>query len=105
MALIVVFELNMPSSAVGRSWSRHNDVNAIVKTFRSKSDIARAQELLAVGYWRYAFGDGWVASVSMREVYGDEVRKIRRSSKGFAGYEWMVNSIWDFGKIRIGEEL
>jgi len=60
----------------------------------------KAQEILDKGYYRYDFGDGWAAGVTVRKVDTKEAGKIRRKTNGFCGYDWMVQSIQDHGKIQ-----
>ncbi len=35
----------------------------------------------------------------MREVDGKEARRVRKESKGFCGYDWMVDEIRQHGRI------
>lgn len=49
--------------------------------------------MLEKGGYIYDFKDGWVASVSIRQVDSKEATKLRRKSKGFRGYDWMIDSI------------
>lgn len=46
--------------------------------------------------WSYAWEGGWRAEVSARILPEDETL---RYSHGFHGYEWMVASILQYGKI------
>jgi hypothetical protein len=48
----------------------------------------------------YNFGDGWGANVELQIVDSTESRKRRKLSKGFAGYDWMVDSIVLHGTIQ-----
>lgn len=47
----------------------------------------------------YRWDDGWTAYVSVKKVYYREGRKIMRKSSGFCGYDWMIDSIINYGKI------
>ena len=48
----------------------------------------------------YNFGDGWGANVSVRIVEGAKSRnQAIKGSKGFCGYDWMIDSILKHGKI------
>lgn len=51
-------------------------------------------------YYSYDFGDGWRAAVKVRRVDSREAAKIRKKSKGFCGYDWMIASILQHGDIR-----
>lgn len=92
------FTLTMPNvgSWNGR-WSGEGNYYAVVRNFRSQKAIAAAQ--LLESYYHYNFGDGWSAGIHVTEVDGKEVRRIKRKSKGFCGYEWMIDSIIQNGKI------
>lgn len=98
--MILTFELSMPSvnSWSGR-WSGEGKCYAIVRTFTSKKAIAKAEEIAKVGYYHYSFGDGWAAGVSVKQVDAAEARRLRKASRGFCGYDWMVESILNKGKI------
>lgn len=48
----------------------------------------------------YNFGDGWGAGVSVKIVDGVKGKNAAiKGSKGFCGYEWMIDSILERGKI------
>lgn len=101
--MILVFILSMPSSgAWDGKWSGDGKLYAkIVNLGRSKKAEAEATKILATRYYRYNFGDGWVAGIEVKEVDGKEATKIRRASHGFCGYDWMVNSIRNHGRIQV----
>lgn len=48
----------------------------------------------------YSFGDGWGASVIVEKVDSKEANKRKRISKGFSGYDWMVDNIILYNEIR-----
>jgi hypothetical protein len=47
----------------------------------------------------YNFGDGWGANVEVKKVTSAEKKKIEKNSKGFCGYEWMIDSIIQYDTI------
>ena len=99
--MILCFELSMPNvgSWNGR-WSGEKNYYAKVINFgRTKKAIEKAKAILKEGYYRYNFGDGWSAGINVKEVDAKEASKIRRKTKGFCGYDWMVQSIKDNNKI------
>ena len=53
----------------------------------------------------YVFGVGWRASVSVRQVDAKEARKLRKATRGFCGYEWMIASILKHGRIQTSFHL
>lgn len=96
--MLIAFILSMPgrNSWNGR-WSGEQSVYAIIRSIRGTKREAKAREYL--GHHSYNFGDGWRASVEVREIAGDEARSLRKRSKGFCGYEWMIESIVRDGAI------
>lgn len=98
--MILCFELSMPNVASWNGkWSGEGTLYAKIINFgHSKKAKAKADSLL--GYYHYHFGDGWSAGVDVKEVDAKEAGKIRRKSKGFCGYDWMVESIRYNGKIQ-----
>jgi hypothetical protein len=71
----------------------------LTKNFGSQKAQAKAATILANQPYSYDFGDGWRASIEVKAVEGPELRSIRKRSKGFCGYDWMVDSILDNGSI------
>lgn len=48
----------------------------------------------------YNFGDGWRASVRAHASRDSiDTKQFRKNSKGFCGYDWMVDSILSDGAI------
>lgn len=98
--MILKFELSMPSvNSWNGKWSGEGKLYCIVKSFNSRKDVEKAREILETGYYYYCFGDGWSAGVSVEEIDGKQARKYRSKSSGFCGYDWMVKSIFEHGKI------
>jgi len=99
-AMHFAFELSMPgnNSWNGR-WSGEDKSYVIVRSPTSRP--LKEQYAKLVGYHSYAFGDGWVAAISVREVSAEEKRKLLKKSAGFCGYDWMVTSLILYGEIRV----
>jgi hypothetical protein len=58
------------------------------------------------GSFYYNFEDGWVASVRWEVKTATECRRIVARSKGFCGYDWMIDEILKHGRILTrGERL
>ncbi len=90
----LVFTLSMPGVASWNGkWSGEGELYAIVKKFATKKAKLKAQELIKTGYWHHSFGDGWRARISVKEIDSSEARKICKKSRGFCGYDWMVDNI------------
>ena len=94
--MILSFELTMPNAGswngqwTGQSskYYRHRNV--------SKQE---AEKILVNKECYYNFGDGWRANVSIEKVLSGEKNKRERNSKGFAGYDWMIDEILKYGRI------
>lgn len=94
MAQRMIFELSMPSNnSWNGKWSGEANKYTIAKTVTEK----RAKILQP--YYSYAFGDGWVAGITVRKAKPRE-----KVSGNFCGYEWMVNSILYYNEIKSKQE-
>lgn len=51
------------------------------------------------------FGDGWTAKVTMTVGRVRDFKEIMKQSKGFYGYDWMIDNILKYGRILTQEEL
>jgi len=99
--MILAFTLSMPNAnSWNGKWSGSTKYYARTHNFgKSKKGEEQAKSILAKKYYHYNFGDGWAAGVSVKEVDSKSAAKIRKNSAGFCGYDWMINSIIDFGEI------
>lgn len=91
---MIVFQLTMPHvGSWNGKWSGERDLY-----IRTKPEYSVPKE-----YWdkdfRYRWDDGWEANVSVTRMPAAEARKLERKSAGFAGYDWMIHSIINYGKI------
>lgn len=90
--MLISFELSMPGrNSWNGKWSGQENCYAIVRSFGKKHP--------KLGLYEYNFGDGWRAQVAVREVTSPAARNLRKQSKGFCGYDWMVDSIIRDGDI------
>lgn len=80
-------------------WSGENDRHIIIKNERYFSDKKKMYELVDKDYW-YRWNDGWSACISVSKMPAVEARKLKKKSSGFCGYDWMVESIIEHGKIQ-----
>ena len=96
--MLICFELSMPGNNVwdGR-WSGEGGCYVKIQSIRSKKV---AERVLAEDCYGYSFGDGWRASVWVRQVGAAEARSLRKKSRGFCGYDWMITAIRSYGEIR-----
>lgn len=101
------FELTMPNKGSWNGkWSGENNKYYLIKKISKKffDKIVHFKELSNKGSnscFYYNFGDGWVANVRVEIIDNDEAKKRTKISKGFCGYEWMVDSIINNGSIMV----
>lgn len=92
--MLVLFELSMPGrGSWNGKWSGDTQVHAVVRSFR------RPPTTFRLGRYTYDFGDGWCEAVTVREITSTAARSIRKESRGFAGYDWMIDEIVTHGRI------
>jgi len=63
----------------------------------------KAAAVLKNGHYSYNFGDGWRARIDVKSVTSAERKAIDKNTKGFCGYDWMINSIIKHGDIYADE--
>ncbi|MCR4340086.1 MAG: hypothetical protein NUW01_09385 [Gemmatimonadaceae bacterium] len=71
----------------------------VVNVGRTQRAILNAAMILHEPSYGYDFGDGWAARVDVRQIEAPEARKLRRITRGFCGYDWMVDEILHEGRI------
>ena len=93
---MIIFELAFPNrGSWNGKWSGEKDRHIIVK-----KDFQVPKDRIGKTY-SYDFGDGWVASVSIIKLNGNdkEYKQLKKKNAGFCGYDWMVNNIITIDKI------
>ena len=94
----IAFILSMPNvGSWNGKWTGEKDVHAVVKNFTDKYWEKIKGNVLNGGY--YNFGDGWGASIDVKMVTALESKNLKKRSVGFCGYDWMIDSLIDFGEI------
>lgn len=92
------FTLSMPrNNSWNGKWTGDEKFYARTREFTEK----KAAQIISGGSYGYNFGDGWYARIDVKEISGEEKRKIDKKTSGFCGYEWMIDSIVYNGDIRI----
>lgn len=101
--MTLCFELTMPTNnAWNGKWSGDEEYHAKTRNFgRSKKAKEQVQEILSKTPYFYEWDDGWSARISARLIDSKESKTVKLRSKGFAGYEWMIESIINHGKIKV----
>lgn len=86
---MIVFILSMPNvGSWNGQWSGAR--NLYCRTRKLTKDLEK--ELDGKSFY-YNFGDGWGASIKAKKVGAREGDKMEKQSRGFCGYEWMIDSI------------
>jgi hypothetical protein len=103
--MLVSFELSMPgNNSWNGKWSGEGRLYCRIKNVGTTKG-ARAKWEKLIGHHHYRWSDGWAAMITVREVTSSAARKLRKDSKGFCGYEWMIDSLARYGKILAGDEV
>lgn len=76
-------------------WSGDNELFVIIRQAKTEE----AATILEASPFRYNFGDGWTARIEVEQVSAKKAQILRKRSRGFCGYEWMVESIFRNGRI------
>jgi len=93
----------MPNNnAWNHQWTGAGNYYAVVKSFPAKH--SHLENVLKRRYHYYNFGDGWGASVCVNEVDSKSAQSAKRKTKGFCGYDWMVDEICTLGRIKARDE-
>lgn len=87
----------MPNTGSHYSTRMGKDRYFLVKNLPKSTEIEEKSHY-------YNFGDGWGANVKVEIVGPSEAKLRRKVSKGFSGYEWMIDEILEHGRIRTREE-
>ena len=91
---MIAFELSMPNvGSWDEKWSQEG--KCFVRCYN--------QRKVPKEYWNnsfyYRWDDGWTACVTTRKITSAEAKKLKHMSKGFCGYDWMIESIIKHGEI------
>jgi hypothetical protein len=102
--MILSYKLSMPNvgSWNGR-WTGESNQYYVVRKYDNKKALSILNNKES-NSWYYNFGDGWGAGVRAEIVDSKEAAKRRKVSKGFAGYEWMIDEIETHGEILTREK-
>lgn len=94
------FELGMPcNNSWNGKWS--GEGKQYLKADKMSERYYKNIDRELPGVYTYSFGDGWVASITVKEITQSEYNKIKRAKNSFCGYEWMIESIVYRGEIRV----
>jgi hypothetical protein len=74
-------------------WTGESNFYARTRSFRGAENLLKAAEILKIRYFHYNFGDGWSAGVTVKQINSAEAAKVNKKTRGFYGYDWMIDSI------------
>lgn len=75
-------------------------IRKVSDRYLNSSEHFKALRENATDVFSYDFGDGWVANVTLEVIDKEVVNQRKEESAGFAGYDWMIDSIILHGEIR-----
>ena len=93
---MIVFRLSMPHrGSWNNKWSGESSEHVIVKR-----DTQQLKELVGKDF-RFRWPDGWEALIEVLHFKSTdkEFKDMLKRNTGFCGYNWMVRSIIENGKI------
>lgn len=100
--MTLAFILTMPGcGSWNGKWSGEGQLFAATR----KVNDTTAARILTRGYYSYSWTDGWRAGIEVKAVKGNELRKLRKHSQGFCGYDWMIDSILERDSIKADHEI
>lgn len=95
----LIFVLSMPgNNSWNGKWSGEDNYHAIGRKYNNKDETP--DRILQKMYHSHNFGDGWCAGIKIKEVNNKQFQTLIKKSVGFAGYEWMVDSIINHNEIK-----
>jgi hypothetical protein len=97
--MILGFTLTMPNvGSWNGKWSGEANLYFRSKTL-NKNEVIKLMQGKEHRDFYYRWDDGWGANVSVRIITAIEKNKLEKKSKGFCGYDWMIDSIIEFDEI------
>jgi len=97
--MIIQYTLSMPNKGSwDGKWTGESDLYARCRP-HSKTWVDKFMQGKKELNWLYRWTDGWTACVTAKIIEAKEATKVRKYSKGFCGYDWMIDSIEKEGKI------
>lgn len=92
---MLLFTLTMPNvGSWNGKWS--GDGKLYCRSRKLSKDLETALDDKS---FFYRWDDGWTACVSVKKLPATEARKFTKKTLGFAGYDWMIDSIIKKGEI------
>ena len=97
--MILSFELTMPNvGSWNGKWTGAEQPYFRFRNLSKKEGEKLMQDKKSLNFY-YNFGDGWGANIDVKVIDSSTKRKLGKITKGFCGYEWMIDSILKHDKI------
>lgn len=98
--MILSFELTMPNvGSWNGQWTGSGNPYFRFRKLHKKEAIEFMEGKENKNYY-YSWNDGWGANVEVKIISSRDKRKLQKITKGFWGYEWMIDSILEHDEIR-----
>ena len=96
----LLFTLSMPNPpSWNGKWSLAHEKHTRARAF-TDDDFNRLPKSI-VGTHYYRWNDGWTAQIDVKATTSHyQKERHLKNSAGFCGYDWMIDSLVDCGKIR-----
>ena len=92
--MILAYVITMPNvGSWNGKWTGEKNLYARTFYYRKNTRVENAKKILQRAPYYFRWDDGWTACIQVKEVDLKEKRKIDKNTKGFIGYDWMIDSI------------
>ena len=94
------YTLTIPrNNSWNNKWSGDNQLFCRIRKIREPAVKTSSEYQLAGQSFFYDFGDGWTACIKVKEVTLAEANNLKKNSRGFSSYDWMIASLIKNGEI------
>lgn len=96
----LLFSLSMPNPpSWNGKWSLAHEKHTRARSFTDAEFDNLPKNI--VGTHSYRWNDGWTAQIDVTVTDSAQAKERHlKNSAGFCGYDWMINSLIDCGKIQ-----
>lgn len=97
--MILSFTLTMPNrGSWNGKWSGEDNLYAKCITVSAKQGKIILNSEISRNFF-YSWNDGWSVNIEVEKITSSKKKKIENNSKGFCGYDWMIDSIISYDSI------
>ena len=99
----ILYTLTMPNvGSWDHKWTQAGKLHCRARSYSDKSLVPA--KVLSMKNYYYNFGDGWGANVSCSKIDAKAKASYNKKSLGFCGYDWMIEEIEKYGRIKSVDE-